>query len=189
MNDIPLCNLGTMRLSIAPSFVIETPRLILRVLDERDFDSWAAIMMNPQSAHFLAGPMSREQSWNSFATAIGHWQLRGFGFFSANLRTDDLRVGFVGPVFPLGWPGKEVGWQLRREYWGQGLAAEAARGVFQWVRKELRWTEVIHCIHPDNKNSIALATRLESRFLRTVKLPVGPPLESVEFHVYGQTFD
>jgi RimJ/RimL family protein N-acetyltransferase len=104
------------------------------------------------------------------------------------LRDSGACVGFVGPWFPVGWPGKEVAWQLRREHWGKGFASEAARAVLNWTRDELHWEEAIHCIHPNNELSISLARRLGSSFLRTTKFSVGPPLDSVEFHVYGQAF-
>lgn len=163
--------------------VIETPRLTLRIPQEADLDSWAALLAHPESGRFIGGPLTRTGSWTYLARTVGHWQLRGCGFFSVMMKSSGECVGFAGPWCPEGWPGREVGWALRREYWGQGLAVEATAGVLQWVYRDLHWTDVIHCIHPDNKSSIAVAERLGSTLLRTEKLDVN---SDIAYLIYGQ---
>jgi RimJ/RimL family protein N-acetyltransferase len=63
-----------------------------------------------------------------------------------------------------------VGWALAREFWGRGLAEEAARAAIRFAFERLGWPEVISLIHPDNSRSISLALRLGEHFDRTVEL-------------------
>ena len=55
-------------------------------------------------------------------TAVGSWATMGFGMFSVLDRYSGVWLGRVGPIKPAGWPGAEVGWSIRREYWRQTLA-------------------------------------------------------------------
>lgn len=72
-------------------------------------------------------------------------------------------IGRLGPWFPDGWPGTEVGWGLVRDAWGKGYAFEGCVAAIDWVFANLDWTEMVHSIHPDNAASKALAQRLGSR--------------------------
>lgn len=167
---------------------IETERLILRSIDaERDFEGWAAAMADPQTVRFIGGKtMGRELAWRNMATVIGHWQLRGYGFFSVEEKATGQWVGRVGPWFPEGWPEPEVGWTIMREHWGNGYATEAARAALAYARDMLDWTQVIHAIITGNAPSVAVAEKLGSSLLRTQQGIGGVTDEQVM--IYGQTF-
>jgi RimJ/RimL family protein N-acetyltransferase len=168
------------------SAILETQRLILRPIDaERDFDGWAALMSDERTVRFIGGQvMNRALAWRSMATVIGHWQLRGFGFFSVEDKATGEWLGRVGPWYPEGWPAPEVGWAIRREHWGRGYASEAGRASIEFAFRELGWKEVIHVILTGNERSIAVAERLGSRFLRTQDGLPGVTDEPVL--IYGQ---
>ena len=53
---------------------------------------------------------------------VGHWSLRGYGLWAAEERSSGVLVGRIGFWNPEGWPGFELGWMLRRSFWGQGYA-------------------------------------------------------------------
>jgi RimJ/RimL family protein N-acetyltransferase len=61
------------------------------------------------------------------AMLLGHWQLRGYDSWALEERATGAFVGRCGFHRPEGWPGIEIGWVLRRETWGLGLAREAAQ--------------------------------------------------------------
>ena len=163
---------------------LQTARLHLRVPESQDLDAWAE-MLGGEGARFIGGPMSRSEAWRTLALMIGHWTLRGFGQFSViEARTGEC-IGRVGAWMPEGWPGTEIGWALRPQFQGAGFAVEAAEVAMSWVFEDLGWSEVIHCIHPDNVKSKATAARLGSGFLRTATLP--PPLNAQKTEIFGQT--
>ncbi|WP_374344128.1 GNAT family N-acetyltransferase [Phenylobacterium sp.] len=163
---------------------LETKRLVLRAPEQSDLDAWAE-MLGHEGARFIGGPMSRPEAWRVLALMRGHWDLKGFGLFSILERETGACVGRAGCWSPEAWPGTEVGWALTPAAMGKSYATEASRAAISWAFETLGWTEVIHCIHPDNTASIATAERLGSRHLRTARLPA--PFNGHETLIYGQT--
>src|SRR5215471_8775483 len=120
------------RLSRGP---LKTDRLILRMWEPEDFEPYAGMTADPEVIQFIAPdgkPLSRFDAWRSFAAAVGHWHLRGFGMFAVVEQATGDFVGRIGPWQPEGWPGFEVGWALRRKYWGRGYATEAVKACISY---------------------------------------------------------
>ena len=76
--------------------------------------------------------MTRSEAWRNMAMVLGHWQLRGFGLWAVEEQERGVLAGRVGCWQPEGWPGLEIGWTLRRSFWGMGYATEAARAALEW---------------------------------------------------------
>ena len=165
---------------------LETERLILRPVDpERDLEPWTRTHSDEETVRYLGGEiMSKAKSWRMMAAVVGHWQIRGYGFFSVESKDTGAWVGHVGPWFPEGWPGREIGWTIAREHWGKGLATEAARACLDYVFDTLGWKRVIHVILPGNEASIAVARKLGSDFLYAHEGLPGVTDQTV--HIYGQ---
>jgi RimJ/RimL family protein N-acetyltransferase len=166
--------------------ILETERLILREVDpERDFDGWARTMSDENTVRYLGtAPMNRAQAWRSMAMAMGHWKIRGYGFFSLEHKGTGEWVGRVGPWYPEGWLGREIGWTISPDHLRQGYAFEAARASLEYARTSLGWREVIHVIMEGNEASIALARKLGSTFIRSEQGLPGVTEKTVL--VYGQ---
>lgn len=165
--------------------VIETARLILRTPIEEDLDGWAEMMADPIASKFVGGVQPRSTAWRGMATMAGSWAIKGFGMFSVVEKESGLWVGRLGPWQPEGWPGTEVGWGLRRDAWGKGYATEGAEAAIQWAFDNLGWTEVIHCIDPDNVGSAKVAERLGSRLRGKGRMPA--PYDSHDVDIWFQT--
>ncbi|HMQ22184.1 MAG TPA: GNAT family N-acetyltransferase, partial [Planctomycetota bacterium] len=91
---------------------IETDRLILRRIDpDRDFEAWARALADEEHVRYTVGRVqNRGAAWRSMAAVIGHWAIRGYGFFSVEDKARGAWVGRVGPWFPEGCPEPEIGW-------------------------------------------------------------------------------
>ncbi|MEO0576453.1 MAG: GNAT family N-acetyltransferase [Pseudomonadota bacterium] len=167
---------------------IETDRLILRPIDaERDFEAWAACFADAETNRYLGGkPLDRALAWRNMAMVIGHWQLRGYGFFSVEEKASGCWVGRVGPWFPEGWPEPEIGWTIAREHCGKGFATEAGFASLQYVKDVLGWQQVIHAIVAGNTGSEAVATRLGSSLLREQQGLGG--VTDTRVLIYGQSW-
>lgn len=166
---------------------IETERLTLRPPLPEDFEAWASMLADPEVMCHLGGVQPRPMAWRAMACMAGEWALYGFGMFSVIERSSRRWLGRLGPWWPDGWPGSEVGWALVREVHGRGYASEGAAAAIDWAFDHLGWREVIHTIAPDNAASIALAQRLGSERLRPGRLP--PPHDVAEIDIYGQSRD
>ena len=168
-----------------PEIRLETDRLILRLPERGDFDAYAQMVGDEETARYIGGHMVRAAAWRKFLQMPGAWAMQGFAMFSLVEKASGAWIGQAGPWMPEGWPGTEVGWALRREYTGKGYALEAATAAIDWAFDTLGWTEVIHSIQLPNKASIALAERLGSAFRGVERLP--PPYDDVEVGVWAQS--
>lgn len=142
-------------------------------------------MADAEGSRFIGGPQARSQAWRGFMTIAGAWAMNGYGMFSVMEKSTGRWIGRIGPWVPADWPGNEVGWSLIRAAWGQGYATEAATATIDWVFDHVGWTDVVHCIAPDNAPSQKVAARLGSVNRGAVTLP--PPLEEYPIEVWGQT--
>jgi RimJ/RimL family protein N-acetyltransferase len=163
---------------------LETPRLILRPPAPEDFDAYVAFMAD-DATRFIGGPQTREAAWRGFVSIAGSWAMFGHSLFAVVEKSTGRWIGRVGPWVPEGWPGTEVGWGLIREATGKGYAVEAAARTIDWVFDDLGWTEVVHCIDPENVASQRVAERLGSVNRGPGKLP--PPIDHYPVDVWGQT--
>ncbi len=164
---------------------IETERLILRPPQAEDFDGYAANMADAEAARFIGGEQPRPVAWRGFLSSAGAWMIQGFSMFSVIEKAPGQWVGRLGPWYPEGWPGTEVGWGLCRSAWGKGYAYEGSVAAIDWVFENLDWNEVIHSIAPDNVPSQALARRLGSSLRGPGQLPT--PFEDSPIEIWGQT--
>jgi [ribosomal protein S5]-alanine N-acetyltransferase len=53
----------------------------------------------------------------------------------------------------------EVGYYLRRDCWGRGLATRSLQLVSDWMFGEMGKEEIVLCMHPDNVRSQGVAER------------------------------
>jgi RimJ/RimL family protein N-acetyltransferase len=157
---------------------LETERLTLRMLRESDFEAYAEICADPEVMRYIGDgqALARPMAWRNLALMVGHWSLRGYGIWAAQERSSGDLVGRIGFWNPDGWPGFELGWMLRRSFWGRGYATEAARAALQYAFTRLEQPRVISLIHPENAASIRVAQRLGERLLNRVEIMGKPAL-------------
>ena len=150
---------------------LETDRLILRMWREADFEEYVQLCADPEVMRFLGGKIfDRTEAWRHMASMIGHWYLRGFGIWAVEEKASGRLVGRIGCIYPEGWPGFEVGWTLKREFWGKGYATEGARRALQYAFKELDKPHVISLIQAENVASVRVAERLGETIEGTAKV-------------------
>jgi len=143
---------------------IETERLFLRQWRASDVMPNTAMLSDPLSGRFITAdgkPVTEAANgWRNSAIMAGHWVLLGFGMFVVEEKSSGKFVGRVGPFFPPGWPGFEVGWGIAKEFRGKGYAVEAARATIDWSFATFELEKILHCIDRENVSSQAVARRL-----------------------------
>jgi RimJ/RimL family protein N-acetyltransferase len=143
---------------------LETERLRLRQFRDGDFATYQAWCANPDLMRYLGGrTFSTLEAWRHMAYVLGHWQLRGYGYYAVEEKATGRLVGRVGFTDSEGWPGFELGWTLAPEARGQGYAREAARFLLDYAFERLERPHVMSLIHPDNAPSIRVAEYLGQR--------------------------
>jgi RimJ/RimL family protein N-acetyltransferase len=152
---------------LSGGLILHSERLVLRPFRDADSDAYAAMCADPEVMRYLSASgatLSRDDAWRQMALFAGHWQLRGYGTWAVEERASGRFVGRVGLHYPEGWPDRELGWTLAREFWGRGMATEAARAALAHAFGTLGWDHLVSLIHPDNERSARVAERLGESF-------------------------
>ncbi len=136
---------------------LATDRLILRSPRVTDFDAYAEIACSDRG-RFFGGPMDREAAWADFASMTGGWLLHGHGLWT--IGGADGVLGFVLLGFEPGDSEPELGFMLRAEAEGRGIAFEAADVARAHAFDTLGWDTLVSYIDAGNTRAIALAERL-----------------------------
>jgi RimJ/RimL family protein N-acetyltransferase len=148
---------------------LETERLLLRQWRDSDLDAYAKLMADPTVMRFLGdgSTAGRNDAWRHMAMHAGAWALRGFSHWAVELRESGEFIGRLGPWFPEGWPGLEVGWVIAPRHQGRGYATEGARVALRVAQEHLD-AHVISLIRPGNEPSAAVARKLGATLDRTI---------------------
>ena len=162
---------------------IRTSRLILRRWQEGHLEAMTAVWADPDVWRALrpGTPFDPAFAAGRAELHVRHWQEHGFGLWVVEERSSGELGGWVGPWHPTFVRELadriEIGWTLRRPFWGRGLATEGAEAAVAATFSHLAVDEVISLIYPENRRSIAVARRLGMRHSREVTHPgVGLPL-------------
>ncbi len=158
---------------------LSTARLTLREPREADFPAMLTFNDSPRTA-YLGGPLERCLVWRGLLANIGHWALRGYGFYSVDTKAGDF-IGRIGVIFHDSWPEPELAWHVFAEGEGKGYAYEAALAAKADFHARISPDPLISMIAPQNARSIALATRLGAVFERS------EPGERAPYDIYRHT--
>jgi RimJ/RimL family protein N-acetyltransferase len=133
---------------------------------ESHLDGLAAMNSDPAVMRYITGkPETREETAAMIGRVQQRWQNWGIGWWSLFERETGEIIGAAGIHF-LGFdPANphEIGWRLRRDRWGRGLASEAARTILGHAFEVVAAPKVCAIRHPDNLNSQRVMARLGMR--------------------------
>lgn len=123
---------------LEPAAILRTSRLLLREWRDSDRAPCAAMNRDPQVMHHFPGLLDRAAS-DAFVDRLQEQHRRlGYTLWVVEVldseRGSTPFAGFTGllqPAFQVPFahhePVVEVGWRLHTQWWGLGIAAEAAR--------------------------------------------------------------
>lgn len=148
---------------------LSTERLLLRRWLRRDAEPFVRMNLNPAVMAYFPTPLTPIQSLAAMDRYEQDFHELGYGCFVLELRDTSAFVGVVGlePYVPRirhlahrDKPMVAIHWQLLPEYWGQGLAYEAASAVLIDASDRLQLPEVVAQIPTANRRSVRLCERL-----------------------------
>jgi RimJ/RimL family protein N-acetyltransferase len=145
---------------------LTTDRLTLRAPREADFAAMIAFNDSPRAV-FVGGGGDRQKVWRNLIANMGHWALRGYGFYSVDTKAGAF-IGRVGVIFHDGWDEPELAWHLFDGFEGKGYAHEAALAARADYHARITPQPPISYIDVTNAHSEALAKRLGAVIERTL---------------------
>lgn len=146
--------------------VLETPRLVLSGHSSQDFDEYVAMWSDEDVVRYITGkPLTREEVWSRLLRAVGHWSVRGYGYWVVRERATGRMAGDAGladlqrEMEPSHKGEPEAGWVLSPWARGRGYATEAVQAVLRWADATLAVPRVVCIIDPVNAPSLRVAQR------------------------------
>lgn len=137
--------------------MIETDRLLLRRWKSADLEPFVRLNSDPRVMKYFPSILDRSQVEDFILRMEKQIDSRGFGFWACELKEEGSLIGAVGlnaPSFEASFtPCVEIGWRLSYEYWGRGLAPEAARAVIEFGFRKLGLTEILSWTSKENFQS------------------------------------
>jgi RimJ/RimL family protein N-acetyltransferase len=126
-----------------------------------DLDDMARLLGDPLVMEFYPAPKTRDEAARWIAWNEENYAADGFGLWVVETREGDF-VGDCGLTWQdvNGEPKLEVGYHVRSELHGQGLATEAAAACRDLAREHGIADELVAIIHPDNTASERVARKI-----------------------------
>ena len=151
-------------------FFLKTRRLGLRHWSDADFPCASALWSDPDVTRLFGGPFSDEEIRARLSREIAQQETDGVQYWPIFLLDSGEFVGCCGlRSYPSGEPAGtiyELGFHLRPQFWGRGLAIEAARAVIDHAFDTFSATGLFAGHHPDNAASARLLEKLGFRYDR-----------------------
>ena len=149
--------------------MLQSDRLLLRPMTAEDTEPLLAIFTDPLVMASFGGTLfDRPQMEQWVARNLAHQDEYGYGLFTIVRRADGEVIGDCGLEHMEigGTPEVELGYDLRSDCWGRGLATEAASLVRDHAFGPLGIGRLISLIRTGNAASCRVAEKIGMRHER-----------------------
>jgi ribosomal-protein-alanine N-acetyltransferase len=165
--------------------ILETARLILRRQEIEDLDALWALYCDPEITRYIPdAPRSYQEAreeleWHRY----GHPKNPDLGLWATIYKPTG---GFIGRCGLLPWTieGRqevEVAYTIARDFWGQGLATEAAQALLRYGFEQLNLPRLVCLIDPNNVASQRVAEKIGMHLERKMD---GMDGDGIPFFIY-----
>jgi [ribosomal protein S5]-alanine N-acetyltransferase len=167
---------------------LETERLFLRPLREEDLENEFSVVGNSDTMSFYPRPYTKQEVLDIIAKNIRTFEESGYGLFALLHKHSSEYIGDCGITVQIidGEEEFEVGYRVRREYWGQGFAPEAARAVVDYGFKKLRLSKLCSYMAKDHHQSRRTAEKAGMTLQKEFRNPRNRNILTTVYAVYNQ---
>lgn len=134
---------------------LETKHLRFAPATLADLDEFVALYNDPEVVRYLGHGRVRsvEETRKGLENAVTWWRERGFGTWTVREKDTGKFVGRCG-IQPLVDTGEvELGYVLHRNFWGRGLATEAAAAAVRFAFATVGLGRLAAIAYPENAAS------------------------------------
>lgn len=153
--------------------ILTTERLVLRAPQDKDAEGLYQEFSDARVTKYLdwGGPDSTLQAVECIKNWRDEYEKKNFISWTIADRKTDLFIGTVvintrnrDPLYGL-FTHKiseviSLGYNLRKEKWGNGYMTEAVKSVLEFIFKNINTSRVEACVHPENIASLKLLEKL-----------------------------
>ncbi len=143
-------------------YFIESERIGFSAWTMDDVDDALSLFSNPNVAKYLCekGYFTDEEIQARLYNEMDNQNENGIQYWPIYLKETGEFIGCCGLHLTEKKSAREIGCDLREEFWHMGLASEAARRVIVYAFDYLHVKELHARVHPDNTASLKLIRSL-----------------------------
>lgn len=146
---------------------IETERLILRPFTMDDIAPSYEMNLDKRVSNFTGdgGIVSIEEIERRITEdVLGDYGKHGYGRWAVEFKEESKFIGFAGLKYLEDMNEVDLGYRLMYDYWGKGIATEAAIACLNFGFETLGLKRIIAMLLPDNAASIRVLEKLDFQF-------------------------
>ncbi len=147
--------------------MLETDRLILRPLREKDIEAIYAMRSDADVMRFIREPQNRIESANWVELVSSRWKDERIGFCAILEKPSKKFVGWCGIWRLKETEELEIGYAVAKQFWGKGLATEAALVFLDYAFEKLEPEKIVAVARPENTASRRVMEKLGMNFVGT----------------------
>ena len=155
--------------SLNEKIVIQTERLIIREFQVLDIEALAQIMAKAEVMQYsLDGVLSTKKTAVKIQSFLDSYQKNGYGKWAVIHRESARLIGYCGIAVEEieAKLENELGYRLDSDFWGQGLATEAANACLKYAFDKLNLDRVLGIVEPENHASIRVLEKIGMEFMK-----------------------
>ena len=145
-------------------YTLSTERLGLRKWKDSDIESFAMMNGDEDVMKFFPKTLSHSETLEMVERIKSHFDRHNFGLYVVEEKLTKQFIGFTGfsiPQFDAFFtPCVEIGWRLKKEFWGRGLATEAANACLKYGFETLNFDKIVSFTSVLNITSEKLMKRI-----------------------------
>ncbi len=146
--------------------MIETERLFLREITLDDKEDLFKLHSNPEVQKYTGEPVveSMEEIEKAIWTRINDYKTYGYGRWATILKNGMQFIGWAGLAYLPEFDEIDIGYRFLPEYWGSGIATEAAHAIISYGFDQHKLEKIIAIALKENKASIRVMEKIGMEF-------------------------
>lgn len=141
-------------------YLLETPRCLLREMDEGDAEAVYRLNLPPDVFLFTTDPPFKNvEEAATFIRNYDEYLKHGVGRWAVELKSTGAFIGWCGLRYLPEENETDIGYRFLPEYRGQGFAVETARRCIEYGF-ETGLTRLVARVHKENHRSIRVSEKL-----------------------------
>ncbi len=149
--------------------ITQTERLIIREFQVFDIEALAQTLAKPEVMQFSpTGVLSTKQTTVKIQSFLDSYQKYGYGKWAVIHRQSGRLIGYCGIAVEEieGKLENELGYRIDSEFWGQGLATEAANACLEYAFTKFNFDYVLGIVEPENRASVKVLEKIGMEFVK-----------------------
>ena len=132
-----------------------------KLADEMDLHE---MNVDPEVMKYFPSIYEDGQSLIFIKRMMDQFETHGYCYFAVDLLVSQKFIGFIGLAYQTFeadfTPCTDIGWRLKKEFWGQGFATEGANRCLRFAFEELQLDEVFSIASVINEPSLKVMKKI-----------------------------